>query len=217
VTQKDIFLQGEGNAWLTRNAEGLGKQEFSAGDTLTAELLDLAKLDKTLPATVKVLEVGCGAGGRLSWIRQQLGWECHGVDPSDKAIELAVASGVDAKVGTADALDYQARTFDIVVFGFCLYLCDRDDLFKIAAEADRVLKNPGWLLIKDFYSASPVARTYHHKAGVYSYKTDYRTLFTWNPDYTVFAHRVTHHESGAYTDDSQEWTATSVLRKCRKP
>ena len=123
--------------------------------------------------------------------------------------------GVHAQVGTADQLPFADKSFDVVIFGFCLNLCDRDDLFKIAAEADRVLKNPGWLLLKDFYSPTPLAREYHHKASVYSYTMDYKILFTWNPDYSVYPHRVAHHTGDVHTDDRQEWVATSVLRKCR--
>jgi len=74
------------------------------------------------------------------------------LEPSNEAVYQAISLGLDARVGTADVIPFQDKSFDIVIFGFCLYLCDRDDLFKIAAEADRVLKTPGWLLIKDFYS-----------------------------------------------------------------
>ncbi len=99
------------------------------------------------------------------------------------------------------------------MFGFCLYLCDREDLFRIACEADRVLKNPGWLLIQDFYSPAPVKREYHHRSGLFTHKMDYRTLFTWNPSYVNLVHKVRHHSEGSYTDDPKEWVATSVLRK----
>ena len=99
------------------------------------------------------------------------------------------------------------------MFGFCLYLCDSEDLFRIAYEADRVLRDPGWLLILDFYNPTLLKREYRHHAGVFSYKMDYRSLFTWNPAYTCFAHRIVHHLHYAYTDDSTEWIATSVLRK----
>jgi ubiquinone/menaquinone biosynthesis C-methylase UbiE len=165
---------------------------------------------------MRLLEVGCGAGHRLGWLQHNLGLECHGIDPSAIAVAEAVQQGVSAQTGTADSLPFADKAFDVVIFGFCLYLCDRDDLFRIAAEADRVLKNPGWLLIKDFFSATPVARPYHHKAGVQSYKMDYTTLFSWNPDYSVYSHRVAHHLGDVFTDDHQEWVATSVLRKCQQ-
>jgi hypothetical protein len=45
---------------------------------------------------------------------------------------------------------------------------------------------------------------------------DYRTLFCWHPAYTCYHHRVLHHGQGEYTDDPQEWVATSVIRKKAK-
>ena len=58
-----------------------------------------------------------------------------------------------------------------------------------------------------------VRRAYHHKDGLFSYKMDYRQLFDWHPSYTCFSHELSHHASGDFTDDPQEWIATSVLRK----
>ena len=91
--------------------------------------------------------------------------------------------------GTADRLPYRDGLFDVVVFGFCLYLCDREDLFRIASEADRVLNDQGWLIIHDFYSPVPTRRDYHHKTGIYSYKMDYKTLFEWHPSIHVLPMR----------------------------
>jgi ubiquinone/menaquinone biosynthesis C-methylase UbiE len=216
MKQKEIFLAGEGNAWFTRNADALTNHRLPDSDPLLVELLGLKQQFAPIQGGGRVLEVGCGSGTRLDWLQRNMGLECHGIDPSDMAVSQAVSSGVLAQVGTADQLPFADNSFDVVIFGFCLYLCDRDDLFKIAAEADRVLKNQGWLLIKDFYSPTPLAKSYHHKAGVYSYKMDYSSLFTWNPYYNVFSTRVTHHATGGYTDDRQEWVATSVLRKCRQ-
>lgn len=164
-------------------------------------------------SNVSFLEIGCGDGKRLSWLTENKKVECVGVDPSIKAIELLVGQGIEAKKGTADILPFDSGRFDIVVFGFCLYLCDRADLFQIAAEANRVLKPSGWLIIRDFYSDTQRAREYAHQPAVKSYKMDYRKLFTWHPNYECFKHKVSHHIKGQYCDDVEQWTSVSVLRK----
>jgi ubiquinone/menaquinone biosynthesis C-methylase UbiE len=146
-------------------------------------------------------------------LSEQRRCRCYGIDPSERAVEHAVRRGVVAERGTAERLPFDDAQFDIVIFGFCLYLCDREDLFRIAYEADRVLRNPGWLVILDFYSPTPFRRDYHHRSGVFSYKMDYQTLFAWHPGYTSYSHKVHHHAQGGYTDDPTEWAATSVLRK----
>ena len=215
MKQKDIFLAGEGNAWFNRNSVSLAKQSLPESDPLLLELIGLRSNLVDVHECARVLEVGCGAGRRLAWLQKNLNMECIGIDPSDIAVSEAKSAGVQAQVGTADLLPYADKSFDILIFGFCLYLCDREDLFKIAAEADRVLRNKSYLLIKDFFSPIPLAREYQHKTGLFSYKMDYKTLFTWNPDYSVYSNRIAHHIDGGYTDKREEWVATSVLRKYR--
>lgn len=213
MKQKEVFLEGEGDAWFARNAGQLARLNLAESDPLTREILQLT--GRFLNPGARVLEVGCGPGNRLAWLQENLGLECHGIEPSQKAVAAAASRGVRAQVGTADKLPFEAHFFDVVIFGFCLSWCDRDDLFRISAEADRVLKNSGWLMIWDFYSPVPTTRAYHHRPGLYTHKMDFKALFTWNPDYVVFSHRVEHHEQGGYTDDRQEWVATSVIRKYR--
>lgn len=208
--QKSIFLAGEGDAWFERNHEAIQRRSMDRSDPVIAAV---ARLAPTLPRAARLLEIGCGEAKRLAWLTQHQQLECHGIEPSGRAVAAAQAAGVNALQGTADALPHAADSFDVVVFGFCLYLCDREDLFRIAAECDRVLKPEGWVVIHDFFASAPVQRPYHHKDGVYSYKMDYRQLFDWHPSYTCFAHDVMGHGGGALTDDPQEWVALSVLRK----
>lgn len=209
MKQKNIFLESEGNAWFERNAKQLASRKLTGSDPLLVEILNLP----TLAKGTKILEIGCGEGGRLSWLKENCGFDCYGVEPSAQAVEVAKARGIAAHQGTADHLPFDDNAFDVLTFGFCLYLCDREDLFRIACEADRVLKNPGWLLIQDFYSPVPTKREYHHRSGLFTHKMDYRALFTWNPSYINFVHKVRHHSGDSYTDDPKEWVATSVLRK----
>lgn len=209
--QKEIFLSEEGDAWFDRNYQAIKSRKFGFEEpVIKAVTKALSNIENKHP---KVLEIGCGEGGRLSWLASNLRFECHGLDPSAKAVAKARQGGVLAQQGTADSLPYDSGMFDIAIFGFCLYLCDREDLFRIAQEADRVLKSDGWIIIQDFFSVHPVRREYHHRRGLYSYKMDYRRLFDWHPSYTCFSHDLTHHGTHSFTDDSQEWVAISMLRK----
>jgi ubiquinone/menaquinone biosynthesis C-methylase UbiE len=210
MKQREVFLQSEGDAWFRRNPRSPDSRGFPQSDFLLREINELAPVPSK---GARVLEIGCGDGARLGWLREQRGFECYGVDPSAQAVAAAQGQGIAARQGTAEQLPFATGEFDLVMFGFCLYLCDRDDLFRIACEADRVLKNPGWLLILDFYGPAPSRREYHHRAGLFSFKMDYRTLFTWHPAYVTYSHKIHHHSHDGYTDDSQEWVATSVLRK----
>ncbi len=213
MKQKEIFLQSEGDAWFNRNQHVVAGRKLPDDDPVLREVLDLLSVNTI---GLKVLEVGCGDGTRLAWLKGNLHADCYGIEPSAQAVTAVCAKGINVQQGTADALPFDGQSFDLVIFGFCLYLCDREDLFRIASEADRVLRSPGWLIILDFFSRIPRAKTYHHSPGVQSYKMDYRTLFTWHPSYECMTHKVRHHADSNYTDASDDWIAVSVLRKCQR-
>ena len=102
----------------------------------------------------------------------------------------------------------------MVIFGFCLYLAYRDDLFKIAYECDRIIKPKSWLAILDFYNSSEKITAYHHKNGVNSYKMNYAQLFSWHPFYNIVTSKVRHHcKLEEYTDDKDQMIQIALLRK----
>ena len=206
--QKNMFLDSEGDAWFRRNSRGSALNFNPEKDRLLSDLLELP-----LESGMKVLAIGCSSGSRLLWLQDNLGLQCSGIEPSKQAVKIACDKGLDVYQATAESLPFESQSFDLVIFGFCLYLCDRIDLFRIAQEADRILKNPGWLAILDFFSSTSITRPYHHLEGIFSHKMDYRTLFDWNPNYTCLTHKVRHHVDNTYTDDVQEWVALSILRK----
>ena len=207
--QRDAFLAGEGDAWFNRNRRN-EPLASSAEDPLLPALLDLP-LEPGLTTTV--VEVGCGQGLRLQALAKDRNWMVSGLDPSLQAVTAARQLGVDAQVGTADCLPYADESIDLLIFGFCLYLCDRRDLFRIAAEAHRVLRPSAWLSILDFWSPGQRTNEYHHKPGIKSYKTDLPAMFTWHPAYVVTDHRLRHHTGRMYTDDPDHWVASTVIRR----
>lgn len=209
--QKDTFLASEGDAWYARNAAALGSRDWSA-DPVSRKVRELTQGERA-----RVLEIGCGDGSRLAYLQGAQGHAVAGVDPSAKAVENAVARGVRARQSTADVLDFPDASFDIVIFGFCLYLCDDEDLFRIAQQADRVLANPGWLLIVDFDAAAPTYRPYHHVPGLHSRKMDYKSMFLWHPAYTLAAYEKFDHVTHRWTDEAGEWVSVASLRKHLAP
>lgn len=208
MTQRSAFKNGEGDAWFLRNLDAVKNRQANSEDPIMSAF---ANMGDRQPRSV--LEIGCGAGQRGAAIATATGASVSGIDPSAQAVSYARKLGLDAHVATADALPFESGRFDAVLFGFCLYLCDREDLFRIASEADRVLAELGWLVIHDFFSPVPKRRPYHHREGIWSYKMDYRRLFDWHPSYTCVSHNVMHHVTGMPTDQADDWVAVSVLRK----
>ena len=131
-----------------------------------------------------------------------------------ETLAALTAAGYKGVVGTAESLSLPDRSVDLLIYGFCLYLCDRDDLFSIAAEAHRVLKPESWLAILDFWSPYQRVNAYHHRSGIESYKDDLPAMFSWHPSYVITDHRLRHHSTRAHTDDPQEWIGVTLLRRC---
>jgi SAM-dependent methyltransferase len=206
--QKEAFLRSEGDAWLKRNEDGLRACDWSRDPVCV-------KLASVLPAgqRARVLEIGCSDGSRLEYLATRHGQVVCGIDPSAEAVARAQARGVQAVRATADLLPFADASSDVVIFGFCLYLCDDADLFRIAQEADRVLATPGWLLILDFEARAPLYKPYHHRAGLSSRKMDYKSMYLWHPSYTLASHEKFHHRSLQWTDEADEWVSLACLRK----
>lgn len=206
--QKEAFLSSEGDAYFARNrATESDLAREAAHDPLLAAVRALGLAPRA------TLEVGASDGWRLECLRRaDPTRRCCGVDPSASAIEAGRRRfpALELSVGTADSLPFADASFDLVAFGFCLYLCDRADLFRIASEADRVLAPGGRIALYDFHSATPYRNPYRHHAGLASFKMDHARLFTWNPAYSI-AHRDVFPHPAADGSAPASWTADDLV------
>lgn len=210
MSQKDVFLASEGNQYYRRNKDKYaGPGSKPENDRVLASLRTL----EVRPSAI--LEIGCGHGWRLERLRASYGATCVGIDPSAEAIAEGAAAfpAISLQQGTADELTFGDRTFDLVIFGFCLYLCDRDHLFRIAAEADRVLRDPGHLAIEDFDPPFPYASRYRHNSAITTYKMNYANLFTGNPAYTLVSTIAFDHDGRPGVIEPDNRVSVSVLVK----
>lgn len=209
--QKDKFLSIEGNNYFKRNflKSNIEKAEWVKKDSLLPLILDIqCEKDK-----LNVLEIGCGQGLRLEELKKRRNWNLFGLDPSIESVNYVKNNGISTYQGTADQLPFEENTMDIVIYGFCLYVCDNEDLFKIAFEADRVLKNNGWLAITDFWSPSPQSNIYGYDKSINSFKNNRYLMFDWHPNYEVFSHKIIDYDTGIFTDDPHAKVSASLLRK----
>lgn len=208
--QRDEFLASEGNSWFERNAPMLAAPSPMRSLVVSRVAASLAGRQRAA-----VLEIGCGRGDNLHALGQSRGISGHGLDPSAKAIEAGRAAypQLELRQGTADTLPFADASFDLVWFGFCLYLVDRSLLQRAVAEADRVLRDGGLLAIVDFDPDVPSIRPYHHRAGLSSYKMDYSRLFLANPAYVLAEKISTSHETGLWSADPQDRVALTICRK----
>jgi ubiquinone/menaquinone biosynthesis C-methylase UbiE len=62
----------------------------------------------------RVLDVGCGSGGRYLDVLKGLGWTTHGVEPSQYAVDAANAKGHAAVAGNAEDQHFPNESIDVV-------------------------------------------------------------------------------------------------------
>jgi ubiquinone/menaquinone biosynthesis C-methylase UbiE len=180
VRQADIFRESEGNAWFERNRDRLGERDP------VSEAIETMGI---IPSNV--LEIGCANGWRLARLRDKYGCEVMGVEPSMDACLEAARLRVPAHQATATNLPVRSHAYDIVIFGFCLYLADPDEWFRIAAEANCVLRDFGHIIIHDFDAQGQFfARNYKHRDGVMSYHFDFAKLWLAHPWYSLVTRRL---------------------------
>jgi ubiquinone/menaquinone biosynthesis C-methylase UbiE len=209
--QKKAFLTTEGDKYFLRNSAAL--TGYLDSPVLQASV---SLYSRYLQPRMNILEIGCAAGAVLSRF-QAIGCNCYGIDPSAQAIECGrkLYPEIDFTVGTADALPYPDSHFDFVLFGFCLYLVDRELLPRTIAEADRVLCPRGFVGITDFDPPRPCQRPYKHCREVLSYKMDYSALFAVYPQYVLVDKLSLSHSSDRFTIDPAERVSAVIL--CRDP
>lgn len=210
-TQKSEFLRGEGDQWHKRNVGAAGPGDPLRELVATAIAAQL----RGRAAPAKVLEIGCGQGDNLATLRRHAAVEGHGIEPSASAVDAGriVHPELQLQCGTADELPFADRAFDVVWFGFCLYLVDRDLLARSIAEADRVLADGGVLCIVDFDPDVPCMRPYHHRPGLWSFKMDYSALFLAHPSYRLVHKASMSHAGLAWHADPQERIGLWLCRK----
>jgi len=209
MNQKEIFLNGEGDAWFERNQAQIKTIKYEE-DSIVKSILNIKQKDINIQ---NIIEVGCGGGERLSSLKKAAGFNVHGIDPSAEAIKNAHKLNITATIGTAEKLIIESKSIDVLILGFCLYLCDDEDLFKIAFEVDRVLKNSSWLIIKDFEAGDIKYNKYKHTENIQSRKMNYSKMFLWHPNYSLAEKKIEDHESKGWTDINDNWVATTTIRK----
>lgn len=171
--QAEAFLEGEGDAFHERN---LNKPRLP-DPVVTA--IRAAGLQPT-----KIFEVGCGEGLRLRHL-QSCFPEANvwGIEASSTAVNRGRKQGIDIYCNAYPI--GLSSVQDLVIFGFCLYVMDRDKLFETVLRADESLKDGGHIIIHDFVPDYPYRRAYEHKAGLWSYKMDYSKLWLAHPGYKL--------------------------------
>lgn len=123
------------------------QQDFYHGDEFLRETLKWHvenRLRKLLPHG-RILDVGCGIGEFLTICNDQ-GYETHGIDISEWAVDVCKKAGLQAEVGTLPNAEYPRDYFHCVtMWDVVEHLTDPRAHLQSAWE---ILRPDGWLIVK---------------------------------------------------------------------
>lgn len=216
TSQDDVFKNDEANHWYNRNKNHLDGQDGSGTPAYDVQLLStwLAPLRSNIH---RVLEIGCCNGKKLEALCRELEASGEGIEPSSQAVidgnERMQGSPARLTCGTAETLPFESNSFDLVYFGFCLYLLDRSTLLQALSEADRVLRKGGFLAMTDFDPGVMHKRPYSHRSGVFSYKQDYSRPYTESGLYYLASKAAFSHRQNFFDPVVDERVSLSLLYK----
>jgi ubiquinone/menaquinone biosynthesis C-methylase UbiE len=99
-----------------------------------------------------ILDLCCGTGNQLKLLSKSGFNDLHCLDISDSMLKVAKRSCCEMKIYNKDATEtgFEDQSFDIVMLSFAIHEKDRVMQEKLLAEAYRLLKKEGLLLIVDF-------------------------------------------------------------------
>ena len=89
------------------------------------------------------------------------------------------------ELANTDDLSFFNNKFDLVHFGFCLYLVSRNKINDVIKQADQLLKSGKFLSIIDFDPHNSYENEYSHFKGLKSYKENYYKMFCDLGNYSV--------------------------------
>lgn len=111
----------------------------------------------SIKSNMRVLDAGCGVGGSSIWLAKNKNVHVTGISLSAKQVNKA--NGIASKLGLKNLATFQVQDFTKTCFednSFDIVwaiesICHAEDKSKFIAEAYRILKKGGQLIMADFF------------------------------------------------------------------
>lgn len=217
------YLDEEADAFFERNRARFDASALRPSKRVIVEQLDAAGIRPR-----RVLEYGCNYGDLLAHYAARDA-ECHGVEPSAKAIAFGrerLGDGFTLHRGTiadnpVNAEPANRGRFDLVVIDDVLCWVSRPTLFQSIANVDAMLADGGHLFLREFFPLASTRNRNHHVEGaeVWCYKPagPHYAMFTASGTYQLVSQRVEIDGDDAWAERTggafeSRWS-NAVLRK----
>lgn len=173
--QDRYYLDVEADAFFERNHGDADPHTLRDTKRSIVEAIDTVGIKPE-----RVLEYGCNYGDLLKHFADR-GAECHGIEPSRRAVEFgrrAYGDTIHLHQGTLaqnpinDTAAPEQPAFDLVIIEDVFCWVSRETLFQSIANVDAVLADGGYLFIREFAALSHSKNRNHHveDSEVYCFK-----------------------------------------------
>ena len=178
LTQEAILKLYKDEAYYNSNISGQGYDEYMGiGDNWVKTFTRRLKQIAPYKSAGRALDIGCGPGYLLT-AAQKLGFDVHGLDPSDYIVGMGQKTWGDRiRLGLIESADYPSESFDLVVaFDTFEHIYDPK---KFLSAIHRVLKPGGVLAITTPDPTSALAKV--SGQNWVSFKLP-EHVFYWSPE-----------------------------------
>lgn len=221
--QDRTYLELEADAFFERNHAAADPHVLRPKKRSIADALEECGIRPR-----RVLEYGCQYGDLLAHLAEGDA-ECHGVEPSARAVALGreaygdtvnLVRGTMAENPVNTDGDLRGR-FDLVVVDDVLCWVSRETLFQSIANLDDALSDGGHVYLREFLPDRNRRNENHHAEGVHCYKPagGHRGILLASGTYAVVWEKVWIDREDAWARESgrpleARWVDT-VMRKSR--
>ncbi|MFH1894709.1 MAG: glycosyltransferase [Patescibacteria group bacterium] len=97
--------------------KGFGYVDYDIDKKAMSSALNsyLDKIEKFIPKTGKILDVGAATGFFIK-LAEQRGWKAQGVEVSEYASKIARERGLDVATGTLENVNFEGNSFNLITF-----------------------------------------------------------------------------------------------------
>lgn len=155
---------------------------------------------------ISILDIGCGTGGLLSFLRQNHYINLQGIDYSDNSIHFSKLRNLKVKKVNIVNIDimFQHQQFDVIICNDVFYCLDKAQIVKALQNVEALLKPNGIFLSNNnafniFYGTHDIAvggkwrftrKDFQEFTAKTSLKVQYYSYWTWVLSPLVLAIRI---------------------------
>jgi cyclopropane fatty-acyl-phospholipid synthase-like methyltransferase len=196
IKEADCFFY----RWIANN-----KKEYLATSKkkLRKEKFNILKyLDSNIKLKNKhILEIGCFVGDLLFFFKKNYNCKVAGIDASKKAcnfskkyFNLKIENNIFLKSKYFKLNKKNFQIFDLIICDDVLSWMDRKNIIQTLSSIDFLLKENGYIFIKDYLVKKNFCFQNHHypKKKIYSFKQEegHKKLFLWSGRYKLIYEKV---------------------------